>query len=103
MMNLLDPWYKKLLYWGFCSNYWGWFHTIAGGLIGKIVNIWLADLWSILVVFAGAFIWEFIEFFIECGGSWKEVIKIYGSKERWLYDSLGDIILAVLCSILVVL
>ncbi len=97
------PWYKKLLYWGFCGNYWGWFHLLAGGSIAKFANIWIPGLISILIVLVVALIWECVEFFIECKGSLEIVKKIYGSVEKWIYDSIGDVILAVLCAILVVL
>ena len=97
------PWYKKLLHWGFCGNYWGWFHLLAGGSIAKFANIWISGLISILIVLVVALIWECVEFFIECKGSFEIVKKIYGSVEKWIYDSIGDVILAVLCAILVVL
>lgn len=96
-------WYEKLLYWGFCGNYWGWFHAIVGGIIAKVADIWLTDRLSIFIVIVIAIIWERIEFKIEYGGDWEIVKKKYGSIERYWYDTFGDIILAVLFAIVVVL
>lgn len=95
-------WYEKLLYWGFCSNYWGWFHALSGTLIAKVANHFLAAGWSILITFVIAVIWEIIEFRIECSGSWSEVEKIYGTKGKYLYDSVGDVLLALIFAIIVV-
>lgn len=97
-------WYKKLLYWGFCENYWGWFHSLAGGTFA--LSLTITSFLTIIIVplvFLIALMWEFIEFYIECGGSWQRVIAIYGSRERYLYDCVGDIILACLCATLVVI
>ena len=99
----MDKWYKKLLCWGFCGNYWEWFHLLAGGSIAKIADIWLSGLLSVIIVFVIAVIWERIEFKVECKGDWEIVKKIYGSVERYWYDTAGDIILAGLCAILVIL
>jgi len=96
-------WYEKLLYWGFCGNYWGWFHAIAGGSIAKFANIWLTGWLSVYVVFVVALIWERIEFKIECKGDLEIVKKIYGTIEKYCYDTFGDIILAILFAIVVVL
>ena len=95
--------FSNLLHLGFCSNYWGWFHALAGGLIAKIANIWLSDLASILVVFLLAVIWEVLEYFVECHKSVEHIKRVYGSVEHWAYDCAGDIILAVLFGGIVVI
>ena len=89
-MNVL----QKLLYWGFNGNSWCWFHILAGGLIAKFCGFW-----TVVVL---AFGWEIIEFFLESGGSLENCKKTYGSVERWVYDSIGDIIGAIICAAIVV-
>lgn len=88
-------WYEKLLRWGFCQNYWGFFHCLAGGILARIGLLVCTPLRSLLYVALIALIWEVIEFFVECKGYWEDVILIYGSKERWFYDSLGDVLIAI--------
>jgi len=95
--------FHRLLDWGFCNNRWAWFHCLAGGTVAKVANIWLPDLISILIVLLIAIIWEVIEFLVECRGSLDVVKATYGSMERWVYDSIGDIILAVACAVLVLI
>jgi len=92
-------WYEKLLRWGFCSNYWIWFHILAAGIFAKIINIWLCNLSTIFLIFVGAVSWEVIEY-IKDGD---QIINIYGSIERWIYDCFGDIIGAVVCAVIVVI
>jgi len=96
-------WHKKLLYWGFCRNFWGWFHAFAGAVIAKFSNILISAIWSIVVVLIVATIWELYEFYGECKGDFKIVEKIYGSVEKYWYDTAGDILLAVIFAAIVVL
>ena len=85
---------KKLLYWGFNSNSWAWFHILAGGLLAKLFGFWI-----VVILALG---WEIVEFFLESGGSFEKCKKTYGSIERWAYDSIGDIIGAIACAGIVV-
>jgi hypothetical protein len=95
-------WYEKLLRWGFCANYWLWFHILIGGLIAKILNIWLSDWLSILIVLMVAIVWEIMfEYWIEYKHDKKTIEQIYGNMERYIYDSVGDILGAVICGIIV--
>ena len=43
-----------------------------------------------------------LEFLLESGGSLEYCKKTYGSVERWVYDSIGDIIGAIICAAIVV-
>jgi len=88
-------WYEKLLRWGLCSNYYSWFHGLAGGIGAKVGLLVCTPLRSLLYVALIALAWEVVEFFVECKGRWDIIIDIYGSKERWFYDSLGDVLIAI--------
>jgi len=90
-------WYNKLLKWGFNSNYWIWFHILAGGILAKLINIFLNNWLSVLIVSIIAIIWEIYEYFKD------DVVKIYGSIERFWYDAIGDVLGAIACAILVVI
>jgi len=96
-------WYEKLLRWGFCQNYWGWFHGLAGGILAKVGLLVCTSLRSLLYVALMALAWEVVEFFVECKGRWNIIIDIYGSKERWFYDSLGDVLIAIAFALVVIL
>jgi hypothetical protein len=52
-------------------------------------------------VFLITILWEVVEYFADGGA--EGMIDIYGSLERWAYDSAGDIIGANLMSLAVVL
>ena len=91
IMNFL----QKLWHWGLCSNYYSWFHGITGGILAKVGLLVCTPLRSLLYVALIALAWEVVEFFVECKGRWNIIIDIYGSKERWLYDSLGDVLIAI--------
>ena len=72
------------------GNVWAWFHILGGAVGAKIFLLYL-DKWNaLLLVFAITILWEVFEF-IKDGGK-AGMIRIYGSLERWFYDSLGDVI-----------
>jgi len=97
-------WYNKLWRWGLMGgNYYGTFHAFSGSAIAKLSNILVSAIWSVVIVLIAAIIWEFIEFYIECKGDWKIVEKTYGTVEKWWYDTVGDILLAVIFAAIVVL
>jgi hypothetical protein len=85
--------FKRLLEWGFKGNTWVWFHILAGGVGAKVLNVWMTD---VNFVMLGAMVWELIEV------TFSSPIKVYGSIARWGYDSLGDVLGAVLAAIIVV-
>jgi len=80
----------KLLKWGFNGNVWIWFHMLFGGIGARIGIEFLSVTYTLLVVLTLALIWEVIEFIVD--GGTEGMIKIYGSVERWEYDSLGDVL-----------
>jgi len=88
---------SKFIKWGFRQNQYIWFHILAAALLFNALIAVNVVLWiAIAITFAVALLWEVIEFYVECGGKWENVISVYGSIERWKYDTAGDIIGAVL-------
>ena len=73
------------------GNVWAWFHILAAGTGAKIFLQYNDDKWQVLLaVFLITIGWEIYEFITDGGVA--GMIKIYGSLERWFYDSLGDVV-----------
>jgi len=81
---------RKLIEWGFMKNTWAWFHILGGGIGARLALIWLDDYVVLLVIFLITIAWEVFEFIVD--GGEQGMIDIYGSLERWFYDSLGDVV-----------
>lgn len=85
---------SKFYKWGIYGNKWLWFHIAAGmlgfGLGYRLDFVFWQTFYFIAIAAVG---WEIVEYFIECGGNPERIIEIYGSLERWLYDSLGDVVM----------
>lgn len=94
--------HNRFIEFGFMMNDGIWMHMIGGGILAKVFNVYFLPLTSILLVLGVAILWEFIEAYIETPNK-SQIIKIYGSIERYVYDSMGDILGAVIISILIVL
>jgi len=91
----------KFFKWGVFGNVWLWFH-LCGGVVGAKIALIYLDQWSALLAIALlTVVWEIIEFIVD--GGVKGMVKIYGSLERWAYDSLGDIVGACLMALVVVM
>lgn len=93
--------FNKFIHWGLCGNYWGWSHALAGG-VGYLLAHKLFSLnsgISLLAVLLGAIAWEFVEF-VHTRGRFDQVYG-NGGFERFLYDSAGDIILAMSVAVLI--
>jgi hypothetical protein len=88
--------FKRLLEWGFKGNTWVWFHILAGAVGAKVLNVWLSDAAVVYGILVSAIAWEVFEFKSD------NISKIYGSTERWFYDSLGDVLGAVVAALIVV-
>jgi hypothetical protein len=84
---------KKIVDWSIFGNKYFWFHSMGGAVGAKLFLLMGLDRSQAfgLVVFI-ALMWEVLEYFIETAG---HPDYIYGSHERWLYDSLGDIVGAI--------
>ena len=87
---------KHLLEWGFCGNRWVWFHILAGAVGAKVLNLWLSGVTVIYWIFICAVAWEAVEYISD------DIFRVYGSRARWGYDSLGDVLGAVFAAIVVV-
>lgn len=106
-MKKLPDWF----YSAFNRNFWGWWHSLSGALIALILTpVWPS--WIVFnFVFFIAILWEWAEYELETYKfkkltnpiypDWR--VKVYGSKERWLHDSFGDVILACVHCLIIIL
>ena len=88
----------SLVKYGFCQNSWVWFHILGGGVLARILSIWLPSDLSLIIVIGVALLWEGIEFVFETKG---DPTTVYGSWGRWMWDSLGDIMGTIICALLI--
>ncbi len=84
MNNLL----AKLVSWQLRTGQldgWTSYHIAAGAFLCKIFQ-WCgwSDLWCVLGVFIIGVLWEIFEWFVE---NW----RVYGSKEKWAYNTMSDL------------
>lgn len=86
--------------WGFFGNYWIWFHMLGGGILANIIRRYVKPLYTSITILNITLIWEVYEF-IEGGGR-AGMIETYGSMLRWFYDSLGDVVGAMIVALLVI-
>ena len=100
MVNLMN-WEQWLFFkWGFFGNVWVWFHMAGGGIGAFACSRYLKKRVSMMVMFSITILWELIELIGD--GGIQGMIDIYGSIERYLYDSLGDVCGAMFIAILVI-
>ena len=71
----------------------------GGGLLGWIVDRFFSQPETMIILLVVTVLWEVFEF-VSKGKA--EIIKIYGSLERWFYDSLGDVVGAMFIVLLIV-
>ena len=85
----------KFYYWGFRKNVWLSFHLIAASLGAFLLQKFFSysPSTNLLIVLGLAVFWEIVELALEARFDPK---KVYGSVERWVHDSLGDILGALL-------
>ena len=95
-MNFLS----KFLKWGLNGNVWIWFHMLFGGIGARIGIEFFSGYVTAFIILMLALIWEVVEYYID--GKAQGMIKIYGSIERWFYDSLGDVVGAMWIALLVI-
>lgn len=103
---MLDWIYEsELIKYMFCSNYWVWFHILAGGLLARLMmrsmtdylDRWVDIVTTVLVL---AVFFEVFEVLVLEGGL-NGVQIIYGSIRHWIMDMGGDVLGAVLCAAIV--
>ena len=65
---------------------WTAYHIAAGAFLAKIF-MWLqwSDFWVVMGVFIIGVLWEMFEY-------WIENFKPYGTKKKWAYNTIADII-----------
>ena len=92
--------HTKLVRWGLNGNVWVWFHSWGGAILARVLMIWFTDVQTLLIVALVAVLWEVFEFFHD--GGFEGMIHIYGSLDRWFWDSVGDFTGTVFCALIVV-
>tara|TARA_R110000824_G_scaffold118516_3_gene270815 strand:- start:1906 stop:2199 length:294 start_codon:yes stop_codon:yes gene_type:complete len=78
-------------------DHWTAVHMAAGAFICKIA-LWFgsSDLWAVMWVVIIGILWEIFEYFIE---NWRP----YGSKKKWLNNTMSDLIVEIGLAIWIVL
>lgn len=96
-MNLPE-WFQYMT----TRNVWLFAHMLGGGLAGGLGDLLdLAKWLTLLIVFAAAVLWELSELALNDSN----IINTYGpinSMRHFFFDSLGDILGAVICCALVI-
>lgn len=88
----------------FCLNRYVWFHMIAGGLIAKIEPLYgMTFIEGVSLVALLAIFWEVLEFIFESKFSLENAAKTYGSVKYYAYDTIGDILGAVIIAMIVLM
>ena len=82
--------------WGLFGNTWAWFHIMGGAFLGFALRRYMNQKLAVIVAFSIMILWEVFE--LVQG----DIISIYGSWERWFYDSSGDVVGALVVAILVI-
>ena len=72
----------------------------GGGFIARILKQFITKTQAVLVVLTTTIVWEIYEFFAD--GGIEGMVVIYGSLERYGYDTLGDIIGAMCIALMVI-
>ena len=69
---------------------WTSYHLAAGLFIAKVAQ-WLGatDLWAVLWVVIIGLLWEVFEYFYE------GTAEVYGTKQKWLNNTLSDLIVEI--------
>lgn len=81
---------------GVLTNVWLWFHMLFGGIFAYFCKIANMDCYtSLLSLLLLAILWEVYEYISD------NVENVYGGIERFLYDSIGDVIGAMIIAALV--
>ena len=73
-----------------CFNRYTGVHFLANLGIVWSLSWFLSPLHAGVVTFAIAVLWEVMEYFVE---SWKP----YGSKKNWIFDTIMDLIVSLIC------
>jgi hypothetical protein len=71
-------------------DHWTAYHLAGGAFICKAA-LWLgaSDLWAVLWVVIIGLLWEVFEYFYE------GTAEVYGTKQKWLNNTLSDLIVEI--------
>lgn len=79
------------------NNSWLWLHILGAGIVARLLLCFRIDKRIIItLVAAGAIIWEIAETLTG------DMAAVYGTYSRWIADSIGDILGALICAIIVI-
>lgn len=86
-------------------NNWGlWFHLLVSIIAAKFALYLQFPITTIIVlVLIIAIWWELTEVIFECHMKTELIIQNYGSIREWLYDSIGDILIALIGCLIIVI
>lgn len=84
---------------GLCKNHWLWFHMLAAQVISAQLSYYVPALLIPQIIFIVALIWERLEKKINYKDDDAIIAKEYGSLEYYKYDTLADVIVAVVVSV----
>lgn len=84
---------------GFGQNEGIWIHMTGAAILAKIIRIKFSYIATIFLVLLIAIIWEAVEIYIETPNM-SAILSIYGAMARYMYDTAGDIIGAVLITVI---
>lgn len=87
---------------GFMQNEMIWAHMIVSGVLARLLKMVVPGYLAILIILVVAVGWEIVEARIETPTR-ERVVQVYGSVERYRYDTAGDLVGALLVAALVVL
>lgn len=86
----LPLWFKYM----FNVNYWGFIHAFGGGALYIIFDRFIPRRLVFPALFLATVGWEVFEYFYEGTSA-------YHSTEKWFFDSLGDVVLALATAFLI--
>lgn len=84
---------------GFGQNEGIWMHIIGAAILAKIIRIKFSYIATIFIILLIAIIWEAVEIYIETPNL-AAILSIYGTMARYMYDTAGDIVGAVLITVI---
>ena len=84
---------------GFGHNEGIWMHIIGAAILAKIIRIKFSYIATIFIVLLIAIVWEAVEIYIETPNL-AAILSIYGTMARYMYDTVGDIVGAVLITVI---
>ena len=90
-MSMINFYHKSINYLVENSwlDHWTAFHIAAGAFICKLaLLLGASNLWAVLWVVIFGVIWEIVEWYVE---NWKP----YGTKSKWLNNTISDLIVEI--------